>query len=68
MAHNMLASDLTAERSDTVSLLVRELAKGNPLAVAWLDLADAMLKAQCPQCAGPVAPQPGLLCSRPCIG
>jgi DNA-binding transcriptional regulator YhcF (GntR family) len=53
---SVLAGDLTAERSDTVSLLVRELARGNPLVVAWLDLADTMLNARCPQCAGPMTP------------
>jgi hypothetical protein len=41
---------------EPVSLLVRELARGNPLAVAWLDLADEVLKARCPQCAGPMTP------------
>jgi DNA-binding transcriptional MocR family regulator len=49
-----LAGVLTAERSDAVTLLVAELAKGNPLAVAWLDLADAVLRARCPRCAGPL--------------
>ena len=49
-----LAGVLTAERSDAVSLLVAELVKGNPLAVAWLDLADAVLRARCPRCAGPL--------------
>jgi DNA-binding transcriptional MocR family regulator len=49
-----LAGVLTAEQSNAVSLPVRELVKGNPLAIAWLDLADAMLKARCPQCAGPM--------------
>jgi DNA-binding transcriptional MocR family regulator len=49
-----LAGVLTAERSDAVTLLVAELLKGNPLAVAWLDLADAMLRARCPRCARPL--------------
>jgi DNA-binding transcriptional MocR family regulator len=49
-----LAGVLTAEQSDAVSLLVGELVKGNPLAVAWLDLAAAMLSVHCPQCAGPL--------------
>jgi DNA-binding GntR family transcriptional regulator len=51
---SMMATDLTAEQSDTVSFLMRELTRGNPLAVAWLDLADTMLNVQCPQCAGPM--------------
>jgi DNA-binding transcriptional MocR family regulator len=54
MVAGELAGVLTAEQSDAVSLLVGELVKGNPLAVAWLDLADAMLRARCPRCAGPL--------------
>jgi DNA-binding GntR family transcriptional regulator len=49
-----LADVLTAERTNAVNLLVTELAKGNPLAIAWLELADAMLRVRCPQCAGPL--------------
>jgi hypothetical protein len=54
IAAGELAAVLTAEQSDAASLLAGELVKGNPLAVAWLDLADAMLRARCPQCAGPL--------------
>jgi DNA-binding transcriptional MocR family regulator len=56
MVAGELPGVLTAGQSDAVSLLVRELVRGNPLAVTWLDLADAMLKARCPQCAGPMPP------------
>jgi DNA-binding transcriptional MocR family regulator len=58
-AASMVVGELagvTAEQSEAVSLLVRELVRGNPLAVAWLDLTDAMLKARCPRCAGPMPP------------
>jgi DNA-binding transcriptional regulator YhcF (GntR family) len=53
---SMVVGGLTAAHSDTVSVLLRELVRGNPLAVAWLEMCAAMLTAQCSGCSGPLSP------------
>jgi hypothetical protein len=48
----VIIAGLTGEQCEAVTLLVKELGKGNPLASAALEMTDAMLNARCSQCAG----------------
>lgn len=52
--------EITGQQADALVLLVQELTRDNPLAVAVLDLASAMLRTRCQTCSGePTRPGDG---------